>query len=67
MASALENQLAIGGEMDADIRAVEFFLYDQRLVGDERLGFGLAEMLVVVRTLRAKNMRRSGVLDEFVV
>ena len=64
---ALEHHLPRRREVDADVRAVELLLDDQRLVGDEAVGLGLAQVLVVVRPLRAEQMRRPRVLDELAV
>ena len=50
--------------MNADVRAVDLFLDDQRIIGNEPDGLGFAEVLVVVGPLGAKQVGRPGILDE---
>ncbi len=64
MASTLQNHLAVVREMNPDVCAVDLLLNDQRLIGDELVGFGLTEMLVIIGPLRPKQVRRPRVLDE---
>ena len=64
---ALEDHLPVGGEVDADVRAIELLLDDERGVGEEAEGFGLAQVLVVVGPPGAEEVRRPGVLDELVM
>ena len=52
--------------MDADVRAVQLLLDDERRIGYEVERLPLAEMLVVVRAARAEQMRRSRILREFI-
>src|SRR5207244_7103168 len=66
VAAALQHHPSARGEVNPDVRAVELLLNDERRVGDERLGFLWAKVLVVVRALRAEQMRSAGVFDEIV-
>ena len=66
VAAALRHQPSALGEVNALIRAVELLLHNERRVGDERLGFLSAQVLVVVRALRAEEMRRARVFDEVI-
>ena len=45
-------------------KAVELLLNNERRIGDERLGFLAAKVFVVVRALRAGQVRRARLLDE---
>ena len=67
MASTLENQLTVRAKMDADVRAVDLLLHNQRFIGNEVIGLHLAKMLVVIRPLGAEQVRSPGVLDKVVV
>lgn len=62
MPPALQDHLARIREVNPDVRAVNLLLDDQRFVGDERLRLRLAEMFVVVSSLRSKQMGRAGYL-----
>lgn len=67
MASALKGHLPVAGEMNANVRAVNFLFDNQRIVGNDAIGFILTKMRVVVRSRRSEEMRGSRVFDEFVV
>ena len=66
MASTLENDLAGRGEMNAHIGAIDLLLDDEGFIGDELIGFSFTEMLVVIGSLGADQVRRPGVFDEYV-
>ena len=53
--------------MDADVRAVQLLLDNERGISDEVQRLRLAEMPVVIGAPRAEEMRRSRVLREIVV
>ena len=67
VAPALQGHLTGVREVDANVRAVNLLLSDQRLVSDERLRLCFAEVLVVVRPLGPKQMGRAGVLGKITV
>jgi hypothetical protein len=52
--------------VDADVRAVQLFLDDERIIGDEIHRLLLAKMLVIIRSTRAEQMRRSRVFHEII-
>ncbi len=52
--------------MDADVRAVDLLFDDERLIGDEVLRIVLIEVLIVVGSLGAEQVRRPGIFDEVV-
>src|SRR5438105_10848453 len=60
--SALKHHAACGRKVDADVRAVQLFLDDERGISDEVQRLLLAEMLIVIRAAGAEQMRRSRVL-----
>ena len=49
MASTLQDQLPIVGEVDADVGAVDLLLDDQRVVSKETIGFCFTEVFIVIR------------------
>jgi hypothetical protein len=61
---SLQDHLAFGRKVNADVRAVDFFLDDQRVIGDESVGLGIAQVVVVIGPLGAKEMGCPWVLDE---
>jgi len=48
VASTLKDHLTARGEVDADVRAVDLLLDDERLVGNEALRIGLVHVLIIV-------------------
>ena len=67
MASTLQHQLALVGEMNADVRAVDLLFHDERLIGNELIRFDFAQMPVVVRPLRPKQVRSARILGEVAI
>ena len=66
VATALKDHPSARVEVNAHVRAVDFLFHDERRLGNERLGFLLAKVFVIVGALRAEEMRRARVLDEIV-
>jgi hypothetical protein len=66
MASTLQHHAARAGEVDAYIRAIEFFFHNKRRIRDERLGFLAAKVFVIVSTLRAEQVRSTGILNKII-
>jgi hypothetical protein len=64
MPAALQHQAAGGGEMNADVGAVQLFLNDQRGIGDEGLRFATAEVFIVISAARAEQMRRARIFEK---
>jgi hypothetical protein len=53
--------------MDADICEIPLLLDDERTIGEEAEGSGLAEVLVVVGLAEAEGVGRPGVFDELIM
>lgn len=66
VATALQHHAPARCEVDANVGAVDLLFHDERWVGDEHLGFLSAQVSVVVRALRAEEMRSAWVFDEVV-
>lgn len=66
MPTTLQHHPAGQGEIYSYVRAIELLLDDERGIGNKRLGFLAAKVLVVIRALRAEQMRRARVLDEII-
>ncbi len=64
---ALQDHLTRICEVDANVRAVDFLLNDQRLVGDEGFRIRFAKVLVVIGSSGAQQMGRARVLGEITV
>jgi len=63
---ALKHHAACGRKVDADVRAVQLLLDDERGIADEVQRLPWAQMLVVARAALAEQMRRSRVFREIV-
>src|SRR5262245_52565311 len=65
MAATLEDHLAVGREVNADVRPVDFSsTISESSARNARESRSLA--LIIVRAARAEQMRRAGVLDEII-
>jgi len=63
---ALQNHLAAGREVNADVRAVDLLFDDQRGSAEEAERVALVEMFVVGGPPGAEQVRRAGEFDEVV-